>query len=110
MSESKIENELLEVAKLKSKNNEERQAYLSRLMRAVAKVSDGVWNELSTEAQDWNNNAAQAVQNGTDIQEFPDMEVEDEELEKEVPRGSCWAFAFSFLSPGTVSARMIKQP
>lgn len=84
MRESKIEKELLELTALKPKKKEERQEYLSRLMRVVSKLPDPDWEGLTTEAQDWNNAAADAVTNEDEIQEFPDyVEIEEDVPEEE---------------------------
>lgn len=73
---SKIEKELLEASNLKPKKNEDSQAYRTRLCRAVAKISDDAWEGLSSEAQGWNNDAAEALKNSKDIADFPDAEEE----------------------------------
>ena len=80
---SKIEQELLDATAFKSKKNEETQAYLVRLMRAVAKLKDPDWEALSTDAQNWNNDAAQAFQEGKPIVNFSDIEEEAEESEED---------------------------
>lgn len=80
MSKSQIETELLEATGLKPKKHEDRQDYLSRLCRAGAKVPDPIWEGLSTDTQNWNNDAAQALKDGTDILDFPDLEEDEEEL------------------------------
>ena len=74
MVSSKIEADLLEVSKLKVKKNEDRQAYLTRLMLAVSKVSDQVWEDLAEESKDWNNWAAENYQAGAPLEDFPDLE------------------------------------
>ena len=79
---SKIEQELAETAAITPKRNEDRQKYLKRLMLAVSKLPDPDWESLSTEAQDWNNGAAEAHKAGDEIEDFPDLEEEDEELEQ----------------------------
>lgn len=72
---SEIEKELLAVGKIKKKiPGEDHQKYLTRLMKAVSKVSNDVWEQLSTEAQDWNNDAAEAFKAGGSIENFPDYE------------------------------------
>lgn len=75
---SKIEQELLEATGLKAKKNEDRQVYLVRLMRAVAKLEDSVWEGLSTEAQEWNNGAAENHKAGAAVDDFPDAELAEE--------------------------------
>lgn len=90
---SAIEKELLAVTKLKLKKDEDRQDYLARLCKAVAKIKDPEWEALSSEAQEWNNDAAEAVRASANIVDFPDTakpapkpepEV-DEEDDEEAP-------------------------
>lgn len=83
---SKIEKELLGATKLKVKKGEERQAYLVRLCKAVAKVNDDTWEQLSTEAQEWNNGAAEQIKAGDKLDDFPDLDaVEADEEERPLP-------------------------
>jgi hypothetical protein len=83
-SVSAIEQELLEATVLKLKRKEERQAYLTRLMLATAKLPDPEWEQLSTEAQEWTNGAAEAHKAGAALEDFPDYEEpEDEEVDEE---------------------------
>lgn len=76
--ESKIEQELLAATGVKPKKNEDQQAYLTRLMRAVAKLKDPEWEGLSTDAQEWNNGAAEAHKAGDEIADFPDYAAIDD--------------------------------
>lgn len=77
MRKSKIEAELLgAVGDFEEKKNEDRQDYLERLMKAVSKVKDPVWETLSTEAQNWNNAAAQSYKDEYELDDFPDLEEE----------------------------------
>jgi hypothetical protein len=78
MANSKIEAELLKVSDLETKKKETRQDYLERLMLTVAKVPDQVWTDLSQEAKDWNDEAAEAYNAGMEIGDFPDFEEEEE--------------------------------
>lgn len=77
-----IEKELTAAAKLKSRKNEERQDFLVRLMKAVSRLDDAPWNELSSEAQDWTNEAAKSFNEDKAIAEFSPAPGEAEE---EVP-------------------------
>ena len=94
MTVSKIEAELLAASKLKEKKNEDRQDYLARLMRSVAKLPDDVWEGISSDAQTWNNDAAEAYKAGVVIADFPDLEadasvdadVDEEEEVKAAPK------------------------
>jgi hypothetical protein len=81
--ESAIEQELLKFTGVKRKNSETRQDFLNRLMHTVCKYDDTAWNKLSTPAQDWNNDAAQAHKMGDPIEDFSDF-VEVETPEEEV--------------------------
>ena len=86
MAVSKIEAELLAASKLKEKKNEDRQDYLARLMRSVAKLPDDVWEGISSDAQTWNNDAAEAYKAGVVIADFPDLEADasvDAEVDEE---------------------------
>lgn len=84
MSESAIEKELVEATSLSSKKNEDRQKYLARLMKAASKLDDDEWADLSTEAQKWNNDAATDFKSGNAIEDFPDLETEEETDQSEV--------------------------
>jgi outer membrane biosynthesis protein TonB len=89
MSESKIENELLEAAGalFKTKKHETRPEYLHRLCNVIAKkISNEAWEALSQEAQDWNNDTAEALTNGKEAIDFPDLAAADpvdEEVDEE---------------------------
>lgn len=87
MSNSEIEMELLVASSLKLKKDEDRQDYLTRLMKAVSKLKDPEWELLSKEAKDWNNDAAEAYKGGVALAEFPDLEEEssaDDPIDEEV--------------------------
>lgn len=87
MTVSGIELELQEVSEVQQKKKEDRQDYLTRLMRAVADVPDDIWGSLSKDAQEWNNDAATAFKEGRDIDDFleEDEEPEEEETNVEAP-------------------------
>jgi hypothetical protein len=82
---SKIESELLEVVNLPEKKNEKRQDFLARLARAVAKVEDPVWEQLSMDAKDWNNAAATRLKSGGTIVEFSDFDENADDHVQEEP-------------------------
>ena len=84
---SKIEKELLAATELKAKRGEERQDLLGRIMKEVAELDDAAWDDLSQEAQDWFNDAADAKNaKAKTIPDFPDAEGDDEpEQEEEKP-------------------------
>lgn len=53
------------------------QEYMKRLALAVGDLSDKEWEDLSTEAQDWYNSAADSIEAKKDIPEFPDLPKAD---------------------------------
>lgn len=87
MTTSVIEQELVTATNFKLKKDEARQSHLKRLMKAVSKLDDDSWAELSGEAQDWNNDAAESVKTGSSIADFPDLDVDvlEEEPEEAPP-------------------------
>jgi len=88
---SKIQKELLEVTELSTKRGEAQQDLLSRLVKAVADLSDKEWDSLSKEAQDWYNDAADAKNaKAKSLPDFPDVETAeaDEEEKPKARRGA----------------------
>lgn len=82
---SEIEKELLAVSKIKKKvPGEDHQKYLTRLMKAVSKIKDDDWEQLSEEAQNWNNAAAEAHKGGHKLENFPDYEGPEIEPDEEI--------------------------
>lgn len=73
-----LKKELTEVTSCTPKRNEEEQDYLGRLVSAIANLDDADWDSLSSEAQDWYNDAAEAANKGKPIKGF----IEDEEPAK----------------------------
>lgn len=84
MTVSGIELELQEVSEVSQKKREDRQTYLTRLMREVSKIPDDIWGSLSKDAQDWNNDAATAFKDGRDIDDFSEEDEEPVEEETSV--------------------------
>jgi len=83
---SKIEKELLAATELKAKRGEDRQDLLGRIMKEVAELDDAAWDDLSQEAQDWFNDAADAKNaKAKTIPDFPDAEGDDEPEQEEEP-------------------------
>lgn len=84
-----IEEELSKLSGVKQKGKEDRQKYLSRLVKGVEKAvdedvtedADANWEKLSEEAQGWYNKALKADQQGKEIADFAQDEEEDEEEE-----------------------------
>lgn len=93
---SKIQAEILAATGLKVVRNEDRQDCIKRLMKGVAALKDAEWEDLSQEAQDWFNTAADA-QNAKKktLPDFPDLKDEDtaEDEPKTTRRGSSSAKA-----------------
>ena len=76
---SAIEQELMDASKFKSKNYPDRQDELAALIRAVERLPDAKFDELSDAAVDWYNKAATAM---NEHDEIPDFEV-DEDTDEE---------------------------
>ena len=75
-----IEQELLQAVDVKAQGKkEDEQKYLKRLTKAIAKLGDDDFEELSEEAQDWYNDAADAVNDDDEIPAFDEEEEEEEE-------------------------------
>ncbi len=72
----KIREELMKAAEVAPKRGEDDGTFLIRLQKAISEeISEEVWNALSDEAQDWNNDAADAITAGKPIPPFKDEEV-----------------------------------
>lgn len=72
---SQIREELLKAAGLTVKRGETEVDFIKRLVVAVSNdVDEPTWNALSSPAQDWNNKAADAVEAGKPIPDFPDLD------------------------------------
>lgn len=79
----KIREELMKAAEVAPKRGEDDSAFLIRLQKAISEeISEEVWDALSDEAQDWNNDAADAITAGKPIPPF-----KDEEAAAPVPAG-----------------------
>ena len=63
------EKELIKATKFKTKSTD-RQQTLLELATAVQDLSDDQWEELSEPARKWANNAADAIDGGTDVPDF----------------------------------------
>ena len=80
---SNIEKELFSAVKIKPQvPGEDRQKYLTRLVKAVCKISDDDWDELAGESKEWTNEAAANIKAGGKIADFPDLEPEEDPLEE----------------------------
>lgn len=80
---SKIESELFSAVKIKPLvPGEDRQKYLTRLVKAVCKISNDDWDDLTEESKEWTNEAATSIKAGGKIADFPDLEPEEDPLEE----------------------------
>ena len=77
---SAIRKELMEASGLAPKRGEDENAFLVRLQKAIAEdIDEATWNGLSEKAQDWNNDAADALTKGAAMPAFPDAEKAEPE-------------------------------
>lgn len=74
-----IKAEILKATDLSQKRNEDEQAFLCRVVRAVAELDDKAWEGLSSGAQDWYNEAADNMNAKKDIDPMPEPKGEAEE-------------------------------
>lgn len=84
MAKVNVNAEILKAADVQPKRNEDRQVFLQRVVRAVADLDDKAWEGLSSDAQDWYNEAADQMNAKKTITEMPGFEDEaKEETKKE---------------------------
>lgn len=77
---SEIEKEILEVTGAREqKPKEKRPTYLKRIVEKVTELEDDDWEKLSTEAQEWANEGAKALNKDKPAPDFPDIEEDDED-------------------------------
>lgn len=74
---SKILKQLCEVTEVNQKRGEDEADFKKRLIQAISELNDEDWNSLSAEAQDWFNDAVDAMNAKKDIPAFPDAEKEE---------------------------------
>jgi len=60
--------------KITKKRGEDGQDYLKRVCVAIGELSDDDWKALGQKAQEWFNDAADAIEKNTDIADMPDEE------------------------------------
>lgn len=73
---SAIRKELMEAAAITQKRGESDADFLVRLNVAISsEITEDQWNKLSEKAQDWNNDASDAITAGKSLPSFPDEEV-----------------------------------
>lgn len=78
---SKIEKTLCDAAEIDPKRNEERQAFLVRLVTAVGKLPDAEWDKIDSDSQDWINKATDALNAKKTVEDFPDAPKKEEAAE-----------------------------
>lgn len=76
---SQMQEELMELLKLKPKKGEERQTLLKRIVIAVTALSDEEFSELPKQTEDWANAASRANDKEKPIPDFPDFKTTDAE-------------------------------
>lgn len=84
---SKIEKQLSEATTLTKKRGESADDFATRLVRAISELDDAGWEALSPEAQNWFNEAADAVNKKQAPPAFPDAEPAAEETKPVTRRG-----------------------
>src|SRR4029077_10869977 len=83
-----IEKELVEASGFSPRKNYQRQDYLAALARAVNEIEEDKFDAMSTDAQDWFNDAVRALNKKTTLPEFADATTEAEVAEVEDGAGS----------------------
>jgi small nuclear ribonucleoprotein (snRNP)-like protein len=79
MAKKSVYEELLEATKVKKDKDASEQEHLGKICREVANLSDKDWEGLSSEAQNWYNDAADAMNERKDIATPEGFEVPVEE-------------------------------
>lgn len=79
-----IEKELVKATGVKMSKFGDRQEALTVLVKAVNDLPDEDWRRISPESQNWYNSASEAVDNGTEIDDFVD-DSEPESSDEETP-------------------------
>lgn len=85
---SAIQKELLKAAGLEAEDFKSRRDLHEAIVKAVNKLSDDEWNDLTAKAQDWFNDAADAVKAKKAPAEFPDYKEPTAEPETRSRRRS----------------------
>ncbi len=85
---SKVAEELLKVTKVKKKKGEDHQELADRIVKAIDKLEDDDWSDLSEDAQKWANDAAKKAKAKKPFPDFPDDEDEEGEEEEEEEKSS----------------------
>src|SRR5580692_9215033 len=79
---SKIEQELTELLKFKTKRGEKRPDMLARMLKGVTDLSDEAFDAMSKPAQEWANSASKAKDAQDDLPDFPDTNTDAESAEE----------------------------
>lgn len=82
---SAIKKALVAATGIEAKRGEDDEDFKVRLIKAVADLDDKSWDKLSTEAQDWFNDAADAYKSKKALPPFGDEKEEKKEEKKEEP-------------------------
>lgn len=78
-----MEEQALNILQLEYREGESRNQFLTRLAKGFSNLSDEDWDGLSTDLQDWANEALTCVKEGNPVLEFPDAIPVKEESEEE---------------------------
>ncbi len=74
---SKIRDELVGLTGIAAqKKNETDERFRARLVRAADTIDDKDWDKLSESAQEWVNGGIDALEEKSDVADFPDAEAE----------------------------------
>lgn len=74
-----IEKEILDAVQTKQEDGESRTKFLARVVRRANKLKDDDWDVLSDEAQEWLNDAIDALGNQQEVPDFDGEPVSDDE-------------------------------
>ena len=80
-----VESELIAATRIKILKKDTRQKFLGRLVKKIWELDGDDWEALSSEAQDWTNEAVKVInrEEGGDIADFiVELEVEEEEIDE----------------------------
>ena len=76
---SEIEQDILKITEFKAKRKyRSRQDYLAALARSVDKLADEEFDSLEEDSAEWANDANAAIKAKDEIDDFPDLDQEDE--------------------------------
>ena len=81
-----IMNELCAATRTSQNEGEDRQIFLTRLIKLLIELPDSEWALLKEPAQEWTNNAIAEINKDSTITEIPGSEEPEPEPEPEPPR------------------------